>query len=288
VTMIWTIMTRRNYPAANYCVYCGSTNDLSTEHIVPEGLGGDLEFPLSSCQCCADITKRFEQQFSRGMYWLLRRQLGIKGKKNRRKKLLTEWPVEFWDEASNAVQRSIPINDLPHVWMALKLPLPGIVLGEQPRETNPEMQLTLYMDNEAMLAFAGSFRINKLRTEHLLNWNAICRVLARIAISYAAAEIVSDGIEILPLLKDIVLGRSGAFSYLIGGTDEGSQAPMPPPHIPFPPFNLRPVVRYISGQPYLSVLIDLLHGRLLTYEVVTARIVDLDLIRTRSRSTAIR
>jgi hypothetical protein len=48
------------------CIYCGSTENLSDEHIVPFGLGGNLVLPKSSCQRCARITSEFERRVLRG------------------------------------------------------------------------------------------------------------------------------------------------------------------------------------------------------------------------------
>lgn len=48
------------------CVYCGSVDGLTDEHIVPFGLGGNLILPDASCPGCAKITSLFERRVLRG------------------------------------------------------------------------------------------------------------------------------------------------------------------------------------------------------------------------------
>jgi len=48
------------------CIYCGSTNSLTDEHIVPYALGGRGVLPQSSCTTCAAITGKIEQDVLRG------------------------------------------------------------------------------------------------------------------------------------------------------------------------------------------------------------------------------
>ena len=59
-------MERRRYPAYGKCIYCDATDDLTTEHIVPYGLGGTLELPKASCRSCAAKTSRVELSILRG------------------------------------------------------------------------------------------------------------------------------------------------------------------------------------------------------------------------------
>lgn len=54
------------FPPVGYCIYCGSTESLSDEHIVPYGLSGDAVLPRASCGVCARETGRFEQLVLRG------------------------------------------------------------------------------------------------------------------------------------------------------------------------------------------------------------------------------
>jgi hypothetical protein len=57
---------RRRYPPYGRCIYCDAEGGLSTEHIVPFGLGGTLELPEASCACCAVETSKVERAILRG------------------------------------------------------------------------------------------------------------------------------------------------------------------------------------------------------------------------------
>ena len=49
-------MDGRTYPPVGRCIYCGSTDTLTDEHIIPLALNGTGLLPKSSCVACAKIT----------------------------------------------------------------------------------------------------------------------------------------------------------------------------------------------------------------------------------------
>src|SRR6266478_5809071 len=53
-------------PSAGLCIYCGRTEELTDEHVVPFALGGNLILPDASCSECNKITSAFEQRVLRG------------------------------------------------------------------------------------------------------------------------------------------------------------------------------------------------------------------------------
>lgn len=59
-------LERRRYPPYGKCIYCDAVEGLTTEHIVPFGLGGNLELPQSSCVRCAAKTSKIELDVLRG------------------------------------------------------------------------------------------------------------------------------------------------------------------------------------------------------------------------------
>ena len=58
------------FAPARECIYCGATDGLTTEHIIPYSLGGRFELPEASCNECTEITKKIEQTVGRGESWL--------------------------------------------------------------------------------------------------------------------------------------------------------------------------------------------------------------------------
>lgn len=57
---------RKSYPPYGKCIYCDGLDALTTEHIVPFGLGGNLELPQASCVRCAAETSKIERAILRG------------------------------------------------------------------------------------------------------------------------------------------------------------------------------------------------------------------------------
>jgi 5-methylcytosine-specific restriction endonuclease McrA len=52
---------KRREKEIGICIYCGSTNNLSDEHVLPYGLGGDLMWERFALASCVRIFRFFEQ-----------------------------------------------------------------------------------------------------------------------------------------------------------------------------------------------------------------------------------
>src|SRR5438094_687329 len=59
-------------PPLNKCIYCGSKDNLSDEHVIPFFLYGQWILPLASCDNCATITSRCETSVARGHFGQMR------------------------------------------------------------------------------------------------------------------------------------------------------------------------------------------------------------------------
>jgi hypothetical protein len=57
---------RRRYAPYGKCIYCDALEALTTEHVVPFGLGGTVELPKASCVRCAAETSKVERVILRG------------------------------------------------------------------------------------------------------------------------------------------------------------------------------------------------------------------------------
>lgn len=70
------------------CIYCGKSPpeaELTDEHIIPDGIGGNLVLTEGSCRGCARALHRFESAVINRHFGLARYALGIKSKKRRGK-----------------------------------------------------------------------------------------------------------------------------------------------------------------------------------------------------------
>lgn len=65
-------MTRIASVKAGFCIYCGSTKQLSREHVVPYALGGTLTIAQGSCEECRKKTHAFETDVLTGPLRMVR------------------------------------------------------------------------------------------------------------------------------------------------------------------------------------------------------------------------
>jgi hypothetical protein len=97
---------------AGRCIYCGALENLSSEHILPYGLGGPAEIPLASCPSCARITGAVEQEVLRGALWPLRVYRNLSSRtKHRDAPKSVDITLLFHDGRREMV--SLPINEAP-------------------------------------------------------------------------------------------------------------------------------------------------------------------------------
>src|ERR1041385_4591050 len=62
---------------ADACIYCGSTDQLTREHVFPYALGGTRTIPRGSCEDCRRITHKFETAVLRGPMQMVRYVQGM-------------------------------------------------------------------------------------------------------------------------------------------------------------------------------------------------------------------
>lgn len=72
---------QKQYSAVGSCIYCGSTTELTREHIIPAGLSGTTTLPKSSCKLCAQITGKVEAIVLRGSMWPARVLLKLRSRR---------------------------------------------------------------------------------------------------------------------------------------------------------------------------------------------------------------
>jgi len=119
---------RHEYLAVGRCIYCGSTNNLSDEHIVPYGLDGNLILPKSSCKKCAEITSKFELAVQRGFLQLVRVYRGVQSRSSHENAPKC-YPLKI--EVNNTIKQiSVPITDYPILVPFPVFSPPGYLTGK--------------------------------------------------------------------------------------------------------------------------------------------------------------
>ena len=123
---------RKIYPVYGECIYCGSKEHLTDEHIIPFGLSGTLVLPKSSCQDCNKITSRFERDVLRGEM----RSVRIYRALSSRRKHKTAPPRYPLIIVRDGVEMEVELDrdDYPILLPFLEFPPPRLISGEPSKE----------------------------------------------------------------------------------------------------------------------------------------------------------
>lgn len=185
----------RTYPPANRCIYCGSTEGLSDEHIIPLRLGGRLILPKAGCPICRDATSRFERTCLRTMYGPLRLlyDLPTRRKGDRPQTLplkVKRTPDHDWEYVPVAQERypfliTFPQFDLPG---ALTGAVESVATGPATRRLWIRGASPSHDFQQLLQELTVELRVRSLMPVSKADVPAFCRLLAKMAHAFAVAE----------------------------------------------------------------------------------------------------
>lgn len=93
---------------AGFCIYCGSTEQLSREHVVPYALGGTLTIMEGSCEECRKKTHEFETHVLTGPLRMVRYIQNLPSStKHRSVPRIVEFSVKLGDGTVRPIEVSI-------------------------------------------------------------------------------------------------------------------------------------------------------------------------------------
>jgi hypothetical protein len=204
------------YPPVGHCIYCGTNGEkLSKEHVVPFGLAGNwMILPKASCRSCAEITRDIEQFCLRWMLGPLR--IRLKMPTRREKERPSELPLEYIRIDGQKEQVMVPSKEFPLSCTGFKFPAPGLLRGLPPSEDAEGEVYIRYINGEFQNHMQPEGQRVKIGTFSILEFS---RMLAKIAHAYAIAEFGEN--TFIPLLPDLILGKSTTPLYLVGGDVSG-------------------------------------------------------------------
>jgi hypothetical protein len=202
----------KRYPPVGHCIYCGVySKKLTKEHIIAHGLAGDsLILPKSSCRDCADKTRDSETACLRHLWWPFRTRMGLPSSGKQPPESFTvrqmkvtkthdDGSIESYDKIAETIVEPM---EFPLVFLALKFSFPGLIIGRDPN-AGIDNEVIGRISNEEVRKFApgdkDGFRIAPM------NVDAYCRMLAKIAHSYAVAELGPNSFR--PVLREFIRGK---------------------------------------------------------------------------------
>jgi hypothetical protein len=196
------------YDPIGYCIYCGAVPpNLSNEHIIPYGLGGNHILPKSSCVDCAKITSQFELNSLRSLLGNFRVRQNIQSRRPKRRPKTLTLKTSSGDQET--VSTTVAVDIYPEILM---LPIPGragILEGHKPTSA---------------MVLLGGFSCSTLESKNIHLESEFFRLedfmsmLAKIAHAYVYGEYGAEkAASYRRLLPDRILQRDQTISYVVGG-----------------------------------------------------------------------
>jgi hypothetical protein len=123
----------RRYEPVGRCIYCGSTKNLTDEHIFPKFLWGHTVLPKASCECCRRLTSAFELTCAHFIFGRFRIVHDLPTDHPRRRP--TELSIEI-EKGGDIQSVEVPITDYPGAPLFLLTWVkPGILRGARRSDT---------------------------------------------------------------------------------------------------------------------------------------------------------
>jgi hypothetical protein len=216
----------KKYEAANECVYCGSKESLSDEHLIPLALGGKDVLPRASCARHRDITSILERHVARGPYHQYRiiHDLPTRRRAHRKQQKENEVELEAVTFGDRHCTLKVPVGEVPLVYISLHPPLPQIITGVKPVKGAEGCTLRVNYDNEDMQRLLVKHHLKKVTVRaDYMQAETLLRLLAKIAHAFAVAEY---GLRTFtPTLLPIIEGTSDyPLTYIGAKTPEEPQS----------------------------------------------------------------
>lgn len=203
-------MNRRVLGKVGQCIYCGSRDNLTDEHIIPFALGGRDELHEASCRACADLTSAVELRIARSQaMWPLRRALELRSRSKKRQP--SSFPVRAGDGPESR-EVAVPIARYPLLvpFFVFDPPSGDVATGKPPAG-----RLLLWKPRPLAAAPAMEVPIN-------FSAEDVARLLAKIALGYALADRPSqDFAEVF--VRDLILGDVSRATAWVGGWTDTPQ-----------------------------------------------------------------
>lgn len=118
---------RAYHQPVGHCIYCGATNQLSDEHIIPYGLSGVEVLPKASCADCARETCKFEQEVLRGPMRAARIHRRLKSRTKHTEGPLTQRATLIRESGEEEID--LPLSEYPILLHFPTFAQPGHLIG---------------------------------------------------------------------------------------------------------------------------------------------------------------
>ena len=210
------VRSTKRFNAVGHCIYCGSKEELSDEHVVPFALGGALILPDASCHTCAAITSKFERIILRGFMYRARNV--AKFPTRRPKKRPQSMELQIIDEQCGERTVNLPTANFPAL-LHLPLLLPAAFLNGRIPKVGVELCGidTLSFGTNPYKAL-HELKVRTMKDTVNFDATAFVRMLAKIGYSFAVGVLGSFPLNEVPVLP-IIMGQADDGSVWVGSAE---------------------------------------------------------------------
>lgn len=187
----------KKYRPADVCIYCGSQAKLHDEHIIPLALGGRWILPNASCNACGGKTSAFERRYNRTILGPLRMLYGIRSRrKKHRPKLLPLKVKRNLEEDWTTID--VPREKCPFLVLLPIFPMPDELSGYTSALGHVDAAAASFWIRGAAgpqgpdahyAALSKELGVAAIQPIGQCDVPTVCQTLAKVAHSYAAAEL---------------------------------------------------------------------------------------------------
>jgi hypothetical protein len=210
-------------PPQRRCIYCDATTyrlksdrKLGDEHVIAEGLGGNLVLQEASCEACETAIMGFEPAVLRTILYAPRVHLGIRRKRRKR----GEEAIKVrGSSGGDEVEIDLPIKNVPVLLFLLRLGLPGILIGRPPELADVKGAWVIHLNPDKPIVPPGF----KSFASPVMDTYKFAQFLAKIAHGFA---IEAFGHAFNPLLLDFIRAKAtDTRHHLIGSASPDEDTP---------------------------------------------------------------
>lgn len=213
-------MNRQVLRTIGECIYCGSTDELSEEHVVPYGLGAGWVLEKASCKKHRDITSKFELEILRKLWGPIRAAINIQSRRGHKNKL---YPVTITQQDGRTVTVHIDPAKFGAPMHYLMLPYPRYLTDETgDRDFSFHGRVTHVLPDPEKFKDELRKAFNPRKVEITTNFRpvAFAQMLAKIGYGFAVGKYGLEGIKTRYLINAIDTGVD--IGRWVGCLDHGS------------------------------------------------------------------
>ncbi len=196
------------------CIYCGSTDDLTDEHVIPFGLAGKHQLRKASCRTCMKKTSLWERRVLNDTLGPFRAVLGLPTRHPKRRSTDFTARVRRGDQWT---EERIPLDKITATAAFPKLDPPGAYEGREPSTTfwtRGAIAITAIRNDESERHPARRAGVDGILIPIATYPAAFMRMLAKIAWGFTVAQFGHDAVE--PEILGIILGTDDHVGHWVG------------------------------------------------------------------------